>query len=95
MPFLLPHEVLATLWAQYGYALYDPSEPVENNLIASCKKHGLDFNKGVVLPLGVHGDGVPNQAHKTVVCFTWNILSSQGNSERVLFATLNKDQCVV
>ena len=90
MPFLLVHEVLAALWDVLGDALYEPSPTVEKNLKASCKANGIDFNKQVVLPLGVHGDGVPNQAHKTIVAFTWNILGKL--SERILFAALSKEQ---
>ena len=89
MPFLLVHEVLAALWAVRGDSLYDPSPSVEKNLKASCKANGVDFKNGFVLPLGIHGDGVPNQAHKTIVAFTWNILGSF--SERILFAALSKD----
>ena len=90
MPFLLVHEVLSALWDALGEELYDPSPTVEKNLKASCKANGVDFNKEVVLPLGVHGDGVPNQAHKTIVAFTWNILGNL--SERILFAALSKDR---
>ena len=90
MPFLLVHEMLAALWAFFGEQLYEPSPSVEKNLKASCKANGLDFDKNVVLPLGVHGDGVPNQAHKTIVAFTWNILGKL--SERILFAALSKDR---
>ena len=89
MPFLLVHEVLAALWAVHGEGLYKTTPSVEKNLKASCKANGLDFDKEVVLPLGVHGDGVPNQAHKTIVAFTWNILGSW--SERILFGALSKD----
>ena len=92
MPFLLVHEMLSALWDALGEALYDPSPTVEKNLKKSCKANGVDFGKeAVVLPLGVHGDGVPNQAHKTVVAFTWNILGNHFNSERILFASLSKD----
>ena len=84
--------MLSALWDALGEALYDPSPTVEKNLRKSCKENGVDFDKDVVvLPLGVHGDGVPNQAHKTVVAFTWNILGNN-NSERILFASLNKDK---
>ena len=86
---LLVHEVLAALWERLGKELYDPSPTIERNLKKSCKANGVDFDKEVVLPLGVHGDGVPNQAHKTIVAFTWNILSNA--SERILFAALGKD----
>ena len=89
MPFLLVHEVLSALWDVLGKSLYDPSPTIEKNLRASCKANGLDFDKELVFPLGVHGDGVPNQAHKTIVAFTWNILGSY--SERILFAALSKD----
>ena len=89
MPFLLVHEMLVALWDVLGDALYDPSPTVAKNLKASCKANGIDFDKELVLPLGVHGDGVPNQAHKTIVAFTWNILGTL--SERILFAALSKD----
>ena len=89
MPFLLVHEVLAALWAVHGEGLYNTTASVEKNLKASCKANGLDFDKEVVLPLGVHGDGVPNQARTTIVAFTWNILGSW--SERILFGALSKD----
>ena len=79
------------MWDVLGEALYNPSPTVEKNLKASCKANGVDFNKEVVLPLGVHGDGVPNQAHKTIVAFTWNVLAMK-LSERILFAALSKDR---
>ena len=92
MPFLLVHEVLATLWDVLGDKLYDPSPSVEKTLKESCSKNGVNFSKQVVLPLGVHGDGVPNQANKTIVAFTWNILALGKLSERILFAVLSKDR---
>ena len=91
MPFLLVHEMLSCLWDVLGNELYDPSPTVEKNIKASCKANGIDFDKEVALPLGVHGDGVPNQAHKTIVAFTWNILGKHKLSERILFAALSKD----
>ena len=63
---------------------------IEKNLKASCNANGVDFNKAVALPLGVRGDGVPNQAHKTIVAYAWNMLGNL--SERILFAALSKDQ---
>ena len=92
MPFLLVHEVLAALWDALGDNLYDPSPSVEKTLKESCSKNGVNFSKQVVLPLGVHGDGVPNQANKTIVAFTWNILALGKLSERILFAVLSKDR---
>ena len=62
----------------------------EQNLKKSCKANGVDFDKQVVLPLGVHGDGVPNQAHKTIIAFTWNMLGMGKLSQRILFAALSK-----
>lgn len=90
MPFLLPHEVLANLWKTFGRALYEPSSATEKVLERSCLELGVDKTKETILPLGVHGDGVPNQANKTVVAFTWNLLCKE-KSERILFASLNKD----
>ena len=84
---MLAHEVLAALWAQFGAMLCKPSEKVAENLRASCKANSLNDKKATVLPLGIHGDGVPNQAHNTVVCFAWTILH-ETNSERLLFASL-------
>ena len=81
--------MLSALWERLGETLYDPSPTVERNLKKSCTENGVNFNMEVALPLGVHGDGVPNQAHKTIVAFTWNILGSY--SERILFAALSKD----
>ena len=92
MPLLLVHEMLATLWGKLGGALYNPSPTVEKNLQESCRKNGINFDKQCVLPLGVHGDGVPNQANKTIVAFTWNILSLDKMNERILFAALGKDR---
>ena len=104
MPFLLVHEVLATMWKTYGDTLYDPSQATEKVLRTSCEANGINLlpssstfedsrwrrgGREVVLPLGVHGDGVPNQASKTVVAFTWNILCKK-KSERILLASLNK-----
>lgn len=92
MPFLLVHEMLATLWAKFGEALYNPSPAVEKNLKQSCRKNRINFDKQCVLPLGIHGDGVPNQAHKTIVAFTWNLLTTDKMSERILFAALGKER---
>ena len=91
MPFLLVHEVLAALWKDFGETLYQPSEHVAKQLRSTCTNVGINAKKETVFPLGVHGDGVPNQAHKSVVCFTWNILAEK-NSERILFASLGKDR---
>ena len=92
MPFLLVHEMLSALWEALGDALYDPSPTIEKNLKASCTANGINFNKENVLPLGMHGDGVPNNVHKTIIAFTWNILGCGKLSERILFAALGKDR---
>jgi len=88
MPFLLVHEVLAAFVAIHGYALRDLSDSVEATLRDTCTKLGADPSE--FLPLGCHGDGVPNQARKTIVCFSWNILTNASH-ERILFAALGKD----
>ena len=92
MPFLLVHEVLAALWDVLGDSLYDPSPSVEKTLKESSSKNGVNFSKQVVLPLGVHWDGVPSQANKTIVAFTLNILAPGKLSERIVCAVLSKDR---
>ena len=87
LPFLLPHEVLVALWSS-GAKELELSEDIRKNLEATCRSLGVD-PKGFV-PLGVHGDGVCNQANKSVVCFTWNILGCLAR-ERALLANLGKD----
>ena len=90
MPFLLVHEVMAAMSdaGKLFKAETTMSDAVTRNLKATCNKLGVDSND--FWPLGCHGDGVPNQAHKTVVCFTWNILADEA-SDRILFASLGKD----
>ena len=88
-PFLLPSEVLAALYSEGEMAgLCDFSEGVRNMLDTTCKALGISADG--VIPLGIHGDGVPNQASKTVVCFSWNVLAGPA-SERILFTAIDKD----
>ena len=88
LPFLLVHEVMSSLVAFAADAFANMSDSVASNLRDTCKKLGVCASE--FWALGCHGDGVPNQANKTIVCFTWNILSDTFH-ERVLFAALGKD----
>ena len=89
-PFLLPSEVLAALYSEGELAgLCDFSTGVRTMLDTTCKSLGIPADG--VIPLGIHGDGVPNQANKTVLCFSWNVLTGPA-SERILFTAVDKDR---
>ena len=88
MPFLLVHEVMSALVSFATGAFANMTDAVASNLRSTCKNLGVCASE--FWALGCHGDGVPNQANKTIVCFTWNILSETFH-ERVLFAALGKD----
>ena len=91
-PFILPHEVLAKIIAKKPLCeLKGGLEPeLKNELGKSCGDLGLDADQ--VLPLGLHGDGVPHQKQGTTECFSWNI-ASLPHMERILAAVVDKRGC--
>ena len=90
LPILLPHELLARIIAQTGTSRYvDNMEPaLQKQLDRACGKVGLCGDHGVI-PIGLHGDGVPHQKHKSVECVSWNFPGDLGG-ERVLCVCLEK-----
>ena len=93
-PFLLIHEVLYMLF-QKTKDLMDalataPILPgLESYKAKFCSTFGVPKEK--LLCLGVFGDWVPHQKHKSVECLTWNVLSLGMQSTRYLFACIGKE----
>eukprot|EP00974_Lingulodinium_polyedra_P112728 10908527-Lingulodinium_polyedra.AAC.1 len=73
MPFLLPHELLASVVKQGGFPELDQMDPALADLHSQfCRS--MDIDPGRCIPLGMHGDGVPHQARKSVEVLSWNML---------------------
>ena len=88
-PFLLPHEVLFHLFQNHGSTLVDELDFPEESGFAKHKANWIkSFNlppDAIVVPVGIHGDGVPHQKRKTVEVMSWNICSMPW-AERYLFS---------
>ena len=90
-PFLLVHEVLASLVAKHAEDV-SSFAAIPQQLWGMkrhfCAKHGI--NGDLTLGLGLLGDGVAHQKRTTVECFSWNVLGSH-IAERYLFGLVEKD----
>ena len=80
-PFLLPHEWVSDYMYQAGAmeeAMPEPGSVQSQELARMCKAWGCP--EGSMVPLGLHGDGVPVQGRmhqSTVNFFTVNLLCSE------------------
>ena len=93
IPFLLVHEVLASMVKNSQRTLreYCDCSPSVERLVADfCTKTNVP-RTGVV-PIGFHGDGVPHQKNRSVQVFSWNLLAKP-SAERLLFAVIGKEFC--
>ena len=93
-PFLLIHEVLYMLFEKNKELLEAlATAPVlpglESHRDNFCSRFGVLKDK--LLSLGVFGDGVPHQKHKSVECLTWNIISLGMQSTRYLFTCIGQE----
>ena len=94
MPFMLPHELLASACAAdpRKLAAISESPPAISKLVANFGR-ALGIGTAGLVPIGFHGDGVPHQKHKTVQVLSWNFLAAN-DSSRLLFFTIAKEfQC--
>ena len=94
-PFLLPHETIDHLFEDDNFkpafvtaashpALYNVFEPM-------CKLVGLVPAR--VLPIGLHGDGVPFSNTDSLEQLSWNF-PAVPSSPRFLFSAVSKNHCV-
>ena len=94
MPFLLPHEMLASMFEKNNLAVEDfantPSTEMQDLKRKVCRELGLDPR--TCIPLGLHGDGVPHQKQGSVEVLSWNFLGVP-ESERMLCAIAEKKFC--
>ena len=89
LPFLLMHEMLAAFVPKMNVAEISEFEDfgMEAKRRQFCADNGIPME--MMIPIGLHGDGVPHQKHRTVEVFSWNICS-QPMWERYLFTCLEK-----
>ena len=88
LPFILPHEVLGQTKNPAQYAKIGPEVKHLDKLRSEvCGPLGL--NPETVIPLGVHGDGVPHQKAGTIECLSWNTCANP-DAERTLFTAVEK-----
>ena len=97
LPFLLVHEVLFQICVAMGMAFRDCTEFPEGSGFAKVKAkfardHGI-HEDGLLVPIGIHGDGVPFQKKSSLELISWNLCCIEG-SERNLFGSIEKqDLC--
>ena len=88
LPVILPHELLPIIVQNYAREDLWELHPGARRVHAEvCAKVGL--NPLDVLPLGLHGDGVPHQKGKSIEVLSWNFLSKNVHT-RFLFALVDK-----
>ena len=93
-PLLLPHEVAYYLKERNPTFMEDlcscPLSPgVEQSRDEFCTEFGIPKDK--LFCMGVFGDGVPHQKHKSVECLTWNFLALGASGTRYLSTCIPKD----
>ena len=73
LPFLLPHEMFHKVCSKIGSPreLKSDMDPCLQELLSDCCSQ-LRTSPTEVIPLGLHGDGVPHQKHGSIECFNWN-----------------------
>ena len=82
MAFMLPHEVLCQLVEKNGSCR--DFQPVEGHLLEEVRRWATTMGvpADVVIPLGLHGDGVPFAAkmRDSLEQFSWNCAAHPGAS---------------
>ena len=96
-PFMLVHELLLRIILAFGMGFNDILQfPAGSGLHTMQNQWRKDHNiptDAMVVPIGIHGDGVPLQRSMSMYCIAWNI-SSVAGSERNLFTCIEKqDLC--
>ena len=90
-PFLLVHEVMYSI-LQSGQKLCSPlseiAESTANSLRSTAKSLKVELSD--LAPIGFHGDAAPNQANKSILSFSWNLLGLEG-SDRMLFTAIPQE----
>ena len=93
-PFLLPHEVLAHLVGSPEWQVPVATEQKTPHLYQwvkqMCRPLGLSPSR--IIPLGLHGDGVPFSKTDTLEQFSWSFPALPG-SPRILFSAGSKKHC--
>ena len=95
LPFLLPHEMINAIIKKSLAVARDLSELPDGSPLddaATAFARDLNVARELVIPIGIHGDGVPHKRNKSVQVFSWNFLA-KGMSERFLFTSIDKDFC--
>ena len=93
IPFLLVHEMLSAMCKNSKSIIHElcDAPPAILHLVNKfAGKSGMDVSS--VIPIGFHGDGAPNQKHKSCNVFSWNLLAKP-LGERLLFTVIGKEYC--
>ncbi len=92
-PFLLPHEMLVVLANQcpseLATAKGDPDSTPELCAIVRRTEVELGLSVGSLIPLGLHGDGVPYSKRQSLEALSWN-LPGKPLWDRILFTAVPK-----
>ena len=90
-PFSLPHEMIY-IFLQMRRPLCASMGELPASVAATLQTtaRSLKTTTDGLLPIGFHGDAAPNQAHGSVLCFSWNILNTP-DSERFLCTAIQSD----
>ena len=90
-PFSLPHEMIY-IFLQMRRPLCASMGELPASVAATLQKtaRSLKTTTDGLVPIGFHGDAAPNQAHGSVLCFSWNILNTP-DSERFLCTAIQSD----
>ena len=91
-PFLLPHEMILGLVHAHGLEnfLIDSGAAIFATLDQQCRRWSLD--PSVVVPIGLHGDGVPYTKKESLEVVSFNFLSAP-TGDRIPFTALSKKNC--
>ena len=94
IPILLVHEMLVAMIVGGGQQLSDfipdVASPIYKVLEAACDRVKIGVEG--VIPLGIHGDGVPRQKRRSLQVWSWNSLANP-LAERILFTVVPKEFC--
>eukprot|EP00969_Alexandrium_andersonii_P253201 11190350-Alexandrium_andersonii.AAC.1 len=92
LPFLLPHEFLAQLVNHDApleeMVAFPPGSGMAAQQADFAQKHP-HITASKLIPLGLHGDGVPHKKKDTIEVFTWNT-PTMPKAERYLFCLVAK-----
>jgi len=95
LPFLLVHEMIASMVKKCPsitneLSVLPPNTRLDNLAMKFARDNGVDRSR--ILPLGIHGDGVPYKKNRSCQVISWNFLATP-HAERFMFVNIGKEFC--